>query len=154
MLDPSGAICPFCDAAGAWLPLLCTINCTGVTEEASCRRCLPACLHAAASLLALPALAAAATGRCQWASSSHPSTAPIILHPPGTSAAPATAGCSPRLASQVRHSFGLGHEEITALAATEAPGCSGVTFLPYLAGERLPNWPQATGTVLGACVGA
>ena len=51
----------------------------------------------------------------------------------------------------MRHSFGLDHEEITALAATEAPGCSGVTFLPYLAGERMPNWPQATGTVLGEC---
>lgn len=33
VLDPSGTICPFADAAGGWLPLLCTLNCTGVTEE-------------------------------------------------------------------------------------------------------------------------
>lgn len=33
VLDPTGTICPFCDAAGAWLPLLCTLNCTGVAEE-------------------------------------------------------------------------------------------------------------------------
>lgn len=82
VLDPTGTINPFCDATGNWLPLLCTLNCTGVTEE-------------------------------------------------------------------IRHAFGLSHEEITALAAKEACGCSGVSFLPYLAGERTPNWPQATGTVLG-----
>lgn len=82
VLDPTGTICPFCDAAGAWLPLLCTLNCTGVAEE-------------------------------------------------------------------VRHSFGMSHEDITAAAATEPIGCSGVTFLPYLAGERTPNWPHATGGVLG-----
>ena len=35
VLDPSGAICPFCSAANDWLPLLCTLNCTAVTEEAS-----------------------------------------------------------------------------------------------------------------------
>ncbi len=35
VLDPSGTICPFADAAGGWLPLLCTLNCTGVTEEVS-----------------------------------------------------------------------------------------------------------------------
>lgn len=41
------------------------------------------------------------------------------------------------------------HRDITNLAATEPPGCHGVTFLPYLAGERTPNWPQASGAVLG-----
>ncbi|KAL6784753.1 hypothetical protein ACKKBF_B03065 [Auxenochlorella protothecoides x Auxenochlorella symbiontica] len=29
--DPTGIICPFADATGAWLPLLCTINCAGAT---------------------------------------------------------------------------------------------------------------------------
>lgn len=57
----------------------------------------------------------------------------------------------PCLAPQVRHSSGLSHEQLTQLAAAEAAGCSGVTFLPYLAGERTPNWPHATGAVLGAC---
>ena len=33
VLDPSGAVSPFCDATGSWLPLLCTMNCTTVTEE-------------------------------------------------------------------------------------------------------------------------
>lgn len=33
----------------------------------------------------------------------------------------------------------------------EPPGCHGVTFLPFINGERTPNWPQATGSVLGGC---
>lgn len=36
ILDPSGAVSPFCDATGSWLPLLCTMNCTTVTEEVGC----------------------------------------------------------------------------------------------------------------------
>ncbi|GIL44641.1 hypothetical protein Vafri_2161 [Volvox africanus] len=33
ILDPTGVICPFCDATGSYLPLLCTLNCTRVLEE-------------------------------------------------------------------------------------------------------------------------
>lgn len=33
VVDPEGAIAAFCDSTGAWLPLLCTMNVTGVTEE-------------------------------------------------------------------------------------------------------------------------
>ena len=44
---------------------------------------------------------------------------------------------------------GLSHDEATELAALEPPGCKGLTFLPYLKGERTPNWPHATGAVLG-----
>jgi xylulokinase len=33
VVDSSGLIAPFCDATGAWLPLLCVMNCTNVTEE-------------------------------------------------------------------------------------------------------------------------
>lgn len=33
VVDPSGAIAPFCDSTGAWLPLLCVMNATGVLEE-------------------------------------------------------------------------------------------------------------------------
>eukprot|EP00891_Asterochloris_glomerata_P002943 jgi/Astpho2/2943/Aster-01085 len=33
ILDKSGAVSPFCDASGSWLPLLCTMNCTTVTED-------------------------------------------------------------------------------------------------------------------------
>jgi xylulokinase len=46
-------------------------------------------------------------------------------------------------------SGGLDHAELAELAAKEPPGCHGVTFLPYLGGERTPNWPGATGTLLG-----
>ena len=82
ILDKSGTICAFCDAAGQALPLLCTVNCTGATEE-------------------------------------------------------------------VKSLCGLDHNHLGKLAEGEAPGCEGVTFLPYLQGERTPNWPHATGTLLG-----
>ena len=82
IMDPSGVICPFCDATGGWLPLLCTLNCTRVAEE-------------------------------------------------------------------VREAFGMSREEITQLAAKEPAGCHGLLLLPYLVGERTPNWPQSTGALLG-----
>jgi xylulokinase len=31
-LDPVGEAAAFCDSAGGWLPLVCTLNCTGATE--------------------------------------------------------------------------------------------------------------------------
>jgi xylulokinase len=31
--DPTGAVAPFCDATGAYLPLLCVMNATGLPEE-------------------------------------------------------------------------------------------------------------------------
>ena len=40
ILDKSGAVSPFCDASGSWLPLLCTMNCTTVTEDVS-----NSCIH-------------------------------------------------------------------------------------------------------------
>ena len=82
IIDPAGEIAPFCDATGHWLPLLCTLNCTTVTEE-------------------------------------------------------------------VRAGTGLDHDALTALAGSVSPGCDGVSFLPYLAGERTPNWPAASGALLG-----
>jgi len=33
VVDPQGGIAPFCDATGGWLPLLCTMNATGVLED-------------------------------------------------------------------------------------------------------------------------
>lgn len=82
ILDPTCAICPFCDATGAWLPLICTLNCTVPAEE-------------------------------------------------------------------VIKAFGLSHSEATALAEKEAAGSSGVSFLPYLVGERTPNWPESSGAIVG-----
>ncbi|MCE9595895.1 MAG: xylulokinase [Planctomycetes bacterium] len=33
IVDPRGAIAPFCDSTGAWLPLLCVMNATGALED-------------------------------------------------------------------------------------------------------------------------
>ncbi|NCF55989.1 MAG: xylulokinase [Planctomycetia bacterium] len=33
VIDPEGLIAPFCSSDGGWLPLLCVMNCTNVTEE-------------------------------------------------------------------------------------------------------------------------
>jgi xylulokinase len=41
------------------------------------------------------------------------------------------------------------HEEASQEAAKVPIGCHGITFLPYLGGERMPNWPHATGALLG-----
>lgn len=40
VLDSTGVVAPFCDAAGKWLPLACTLNCTLAAEEV--RRCASA----------------------------------------------------------------------------------------------------------------
>lgn len=48
---------------------------------------------------------------------------------------------------------GLPREELTALAAAEPAGCDGLTMLPYLTGERTPNWPSASGALLGLRAG-
>ena len=33
IIDPDGLIAPFCGSTGGWLPLLCTMNVTTVTEQ-------------------------------------------------------------------------------------------------------------------------
>eukprot|EP00892_Ulva_mutabilis_P008976 jgi/Ulvmu1/6450/UM003_0080.1 len=55
---------------------------------------------------------------------------------------------------EVRRLFSLPLADITAAAAAAPPGCDGVNFLPYLAGERTPDWPAARGTLLGLTPGA
>ena len=82
VVDPQGLIAPFCSSDGAWLPLLCVMNLTGVTEE-------------------------------------------------------------------VKALTGLDHGALTALAEQVAPGCDGLLWLPFLLGERVPDLPTATGTLLG-----
>ncbi|WP_163536335.1 FGGY-family carbohydrate kinase [Gracilibacillus sp. YIM 98692] len=45
---------------------------------------------------------------------------------------------------------GKSFDELTALAEDIAPGADGVTFLPYMAGERCPIWdPNAKGVFYG-----
>ncbi len=50
VVDPEGLVAPFCASTGGWLPLLCVMNLTGVTEE----------VHAAFPLLSLSELTEAA----------------------------------------------------------------------------------------------
>lgn len=87
IVDPSGLVAPFCGSTGGWLPLVCVMNLTGVTEE-------------------------------------------------------------------VRASTGRTHAELTELARAVPIGCDGLLWLPYLAGERVPDLPRATGTLLGMRAGA
>ncbi|WP_428388458.1 xylulokinase [Mucisphaera sp.] len=82
VIDTEGLIAPFCSSTGHYLPLLCTMNVTGVTEE-------------------------------------------------------------------VRQAFGLDHEELTRRASKVSPGANGLVWLPYLVGERVPDLPRATGSLLG-----
>ena len=53
------------------------------------------------------------------------------------------------LCSQARKAYGLSHEEATELGSAEQPGSDGVNFLPFLTGERTPNWPISTGVLYG-----
>jgi xylulokinase len=57
-------------------------------------------------------------------------------------------------AEEVRQAFGLTHAELTRLAEAEPSGSGGLLFLPYLAGERAPDWPQARGVLHGITAGA
>jgi xylulokinase len=82
VFDPRGLIAPFCSSDGAWLPLLCVMNLTGVTEE-------------------------------------------------------------------VKLLTGSNHAALTAAAAAVPPGSDGLLLLPFLLGERVPDLPGATGTLLG-----
>jgi sugar (pentulose or hexulose) kinase len=82
VVDANGCIAPFCSSDGAWLPLLCVMNLTGVTEE-------------------------------------------------------------------VKALLGLSHDALSKLAAEVPAGCAGLLWLPFLVGERVPDLPLATGTLLG-----
>lgn len=82
VVDPQGEIAAFCSSTGGWLPLLCTMNVTTVTE-------------------------------------------------------------------QMRALFGYDHAALTAAVAAAPVGAGGMVLLPYLAGERTPNVPAGSGTLLG-----
>jgi xylulokinase len=80
--DATGAVAGFCDATGAFLPLVCTLNAARVLS--------------------------------------------------------ATAGM-----------LGVGLDELDSLALQAKPGAGGLVMVPYLEGERTPNLPNATGTLMG-----
>ncbi len=50
---------------------------------------------------------------------------------------------------QVRGWFGWDHAEMERQVNTVAPGADGVSFLPYLNGERTPNLPNGSGVIHG-----
>lgn len=45
--------------------------------------------------------------------------------------------------------LGVDHEQLSKLALATPPGADGLTLVPYLARERTPNRPEATGTLRG-----
>ncbi|OAM87435.1 xylulokinase [Termitidicoccus mucosus] len=82
VVDPRGEIAAFCSSDGGWLPLLCTMNVTTVTE-------------------------------------------------------------------QIRALFKQDVRALDRAAAGAPAGSAGLLMLPYLAGERTPNLPHATGVLYG-----
>lgn len=82
VVDPGGEVAAFCDSTDHWLPLVCTMNVTVVTEK-------------------------------------------------------------------TRALLGMGLEELEAAVASVPPGAGGLTFLPYLNGERTPNLPAGKGVLHG-----
>lgn len=54
---------------------------------------------------------------------------------------------------EVAAGFGTDVESLTRAAAGVEPGARGLRFLPYLAGERVPDLPHASGTLEGLRAG-
>jgi len=63
-----------------------------------------------------------------------------------------TMNCT-TVVEEVRAGFGLDHDAAAALAREVPPGCEGLLFLPYLGGERAPDWPHARGVLHGLGTG-
>ncbi|WP_022873078.1 xylulokinase [Nesterenkonia alba] len=45
--------------------------------------------------------------------------------------------------------LGVNHSQLAQLALSAEPGAHGLSLVPYLAGERTPNLPRATGSFIG-----
>ena len=82
VIDPAGEVAAFCDSADQWMPLVCTMNVTVLTE--------------------------------------------------------AMCGL-----------FDYDHAQLEAQLKAAPAGADGLTFLPYLNGERTPNLPNGTGVLHG-----
>lgn len=82
VVDGQGEVAAFCDSTDQWLPLVCTMNVTVVTE-------------------------------------------------------------------QVREMFRWSHAQLEMAVKSAPAGADGVTFLPYLNGERTPSLPNGTGVLHG-----
>lgn len=57
------------------------------------------------------------------------------------------------VAEEVCHLTNANHASLTLAAEAVAPGSEGLLWLPFLAGERVPDLPLATGTLLGMRAG-
>ena len=57
-----------------------------------------------------------------------------------------------RIVGQMADVLGVAFDEFADLALSAPSGSGGVCFLPFLAGERTPNLPEATGSLLGLTV--
>lgn len=55
---------------------------------------------------------------------------------------------------EIRSLTGKTHDELTAAATAEPTGAGGALFVPYLAGERVPDLPHASGQLLGLRTGS
>lgn len=82
IIDPKGEVAAFCDSADQWMPLVCTMNMTVLTE-------------------------------------------------------------------QIRELFTWDHATLEKHFAAVPAGADGLTFLPYLNGERTPNLPSGSGVLHG-----
>lgn len=82
VIDPKGEVAAFCDSTDHWLPLICTMNVTLVTEH-------------------------------------------------------------------VRKIFGWDYAQYEQQVRSVPAGANGLTFLPYLTGERTPDLPSGTGVLHG-----
>ena len=54
---------------------------------------------------------------------------------------------------EVQAASGVEHAALTSAAGAVPPGCDGLRWLPFLSGERVPDLPNATGTLLGMRAG-
>lgn len=84
-IDARGEIAAFCDSTGGWLPLLCTMNVTNVSEI-------------------------------------------------------------------IKKMFDFSNEDLENCAGQAPPGCGGLVCLPFIAGERVPVLPEASGVFFGLTV--
>jgi xylulokinase len=82
VIDPGGEVAAFCDSTDQWMPLVCTMNVTVLTEA-------------------------------------------------------------------IRGLLGFDHAQMEAQLSAVPAGADGLTFLPYLNGERTPNLPNGSGVLHG-----
>ena len=59
-----------------------------------------------------------------------------------------TQNCT-TVVEEARAASGVSHAALTAAAAALTPSVDSPLFLPYLNGERTPNWPHASGVLFG-----